>query len=148
MCVHQRAGTRTWICSEVHWSRLTDFTLDMCTPRFLWIPAHRMQINTPRFQEAHLGPDKARTTDCYLNIEGCLKKHMNMHDPAGTLSAKSRLCILQQWANLKTRVKFLCGTCYSVFKEPAAELRRRWGRGTVGSLCRFTEVSLLVSHLV
>lgn len=46
----------TWICSVVHWSRLTDFTLDMCTPRFLWMPAHRMQINTPRFQDAHLGP--------------------------------------------------------------------------------------------
>lgn len=28
----------------------------MCTPRFLWIPAHRMQMNTPMFQEAHRGP--------------------------------------------------------------------------------------------
>ena len=50
----------TWICSWVHWSRLTDFTLDMCTPRFLWIPAHRMQMNTPMFQEAHRGPVKVR----------------------------------------------------------------------------------------
>lgn len=59
----------TWICSEVHWSRLTDLTLDMCTPRFLWMPAHLMQINTPRFQEAHLGPDNARKTDCDLNMD-------------------------------------------------------------------------------
>lgn len=52
----QKQEISTWICSVVHWSRLTDFTLDMCTPRFLWMPAHRMQINTPRFQDAHLGP--------------------------------------------------------------------------------------------
>lgn len=74
----------TWIWSEVHWSRLTDFTLDMCTPRFLWIPAHRMQINTPRFQDAHLGPDKARKTketnqrNQIQKMERCRRKSVNM----------------------------------------------------------------------
>lgn len=48
----------TCICSCVHWSRLTDFTLDIWTPRFLWIPAHRIQMNTPIFQDAHRGPAK------------------------------------------------------------------------------------------
>ena len=30
----------------------------MWTPRFLWIPAHRIQMNTPRCQEAHRGPGR------------------------------------------------------------------------------------------
>lgn len=47
----------TWICSGVHWSRLTDLTLEMCTPRLRWIPAQRIHMNTPRFQEAHRGPE-------------------------------------------------------------------------------------------
>lgn len=46
----------TWICSGVHWSRLTDLTLEMWTPRLRWIPAQRMHMNTPRFHDAHRGP--------------------------------------------------------------------------------------------
>lgn len=49
-------GYFTCICSGVHWSKLTDLTLDIWTPRFRCIPAHLMQIKTPVFQEAHLGP--------------------------------------------------------------------------------------------
>lgn len=64
-----RYENSTWICSEVHWSRLTDLTLDMWTPKFLWMPAHRMQIKTPRFQEAHLGPDNTRDTACVSNLK-------------------------------------------------------------------------------
>jgi len=56
---HCSRSTRvTCICSCVHWSRLTDFTLDIWTPRFLWIPAQRIQMNTPIFQDAHRGPAK------------------------------------------------------------------------------------------
>lgn len=44
-----------WTCSGSHVSKLTDLTREMWTPRFLWIPAQRMQRNTPRFQAAHRG---------------------------------------------------------------------------------------------
>lgn len=37
-------------------SRFTDRTRDMCTPRFLWMPAHRIHRKMPRFHDAHLGP--------------------------------------------------------------------------------------------
>ena len=46
----------TCICSSVHESRLTDLTLDICTPRLRCIPAHLMHKNIPRFHDAHLGP--------------------------------------------------------------------------------------------
>lgn len=46
----------TSICSGVHESRFTDFTLDICTPKFRCIPAQRMHRKTPRFHEAHRGP--------------------------------------------------------------------------------------------
>lgn len=59
----KKGAAGTWICSGVHWSRLTDLTLDMCTPRFLWMPAHLMQIKTPRFHEAHLGPVREKEPD-------------------------------------------------------------------------------------
>ena len=39
-------------------SRFTDFTLEMCTPRLRWIPAHLMHRNIPKFQDAHLGPER------------------------------------------------------------------------------------------
>lgn len=52
----QLHGTFTCICSGVHWSKLTDLTLDMWTPKFRCIPAHLIQIKTPVFQEAHRGP--------------------------------------------------------------------------------------------
>lgn len=51
----------TWTCSCVHWSRLTDLTLEMWTPRLRWIPAQRMQTKMPKFQDAHLGPGTERT---------------------------------------------------------------------------------------
>src|SRR5262249_24429461 len=44
------------ICSAVHWSKLTDLTLEMCTPRLRSMPAHRMQMNTPKFHDVHRGP--------------------------------------------------------------------------------------------
>lgn len=96
----------TWICSEVHWSRLTDFTLDMCTPRFLWMPAHRMQINTPRFQDAHLGPEKGRTVDCNLAKAWTLQKNTNMHDLVETSGANKRLCALYRGPSMKTKLTF------------------------------------------
>jgi hypothetical protein len=43
------------ICSSVHESRSTLFTLLMCTPRDRWMPEHRMQTKTPKFQDAHRG---------------------------------------------------------------------------------------------
>ena len=46
----------TSICSGVQESKLTDLTRDMCTPRLRWIPAQRMHMNTPRFQDAQRGP--------------------------------------------------------------------------------------------
>ena len=51
----------TVICSGVQESRLTLLTLEMWTPRFLWIPAHLMHMNTPRFQDAHRGPESVST---------------------------------------------------------------------------------------
>ena len=44
-------------CSAVQASRLTDFTFETWTPRLRWIPAHRMHRNTPRFHDAHRGPE-------------------------------------------------------------------------------------------
>lgn len=44
-------------CSSVQASRSTDLTLLMCVPKPLWIPEHRMQTKTPRFQLAHLGSE-------------------------------------------------------------------------------------------
>lgn len=51
----------TSICSGVHESRLTDFTLDIWTPKFRCIPAQRIQRKTPRFHDAHRGPVERRT---------------------------------------------------------------------------------------
>lgn len=79
---------RTWICSWVHWSRFTDFTLDICTPRFLWIPAHRMQINTPMFQEAHRGPMKMETGQSSTNYEN-VPAHLCYWDYQATFLLKS-----------------------------------------------------------
>lgn len=59
----------TWICSGVHWSRLTDLTLEMWTPRFRWIPAQRIHMNTPRFQEAQRGPETAETGKALAPLE-------------------------------------------------------------------------------
>jgi len=46
----------TETCSPVHESRFTDLTRETWTPRFRWIPAHRMHRKIPRFHDAHLGP--------------------------------------------------------------------------------------------
>ncbi|KAG8261577.1 hypothetical protein J6590_070018 [Homalodisca vitripennis] len=48
----------TTTCSGVHESKLTDLTLEMWTPRLRWIPAHRIHKKIPRFQDAHLGPNR------------------------------------------------------------------------------------------
>lgn len=56
----------TWICSGVHWSRLTDLTLEMCTPRLRWMPAQRIHMNTPRFHEAHRGPEKEKDEEMFF----------------------------------------------------------------------------------
>lgn len=42
-------------CSSVQESRSTDFTRLMCVPIPRWMPEHRMQMKTPRFQLAHRG---------------------------------------------------------------------------------------------
>lgn len=69
----------TWICSGVHWSRLTDLTLEMWTPRLRWIPAQRIHMNTPRFQEAHRGPETGETSEeprhspSSLSDKGCME---------------------------------------------------------------------------
>lgn len=52
----------TSICSGVHESRFTDLTLDICTPKFRCIPAHRMHRKTPRFHDAHRGPREEDTS--------------------------------------------------------------------------------------
>jgi len=44
-----------WSCSSVQESRSTDLTRLMCVPMPRWMPEHRMQIKTPRFQLAHRG---------------------------------------------------------------------------------------------
>ena len=56
LCLSLDVYVYTWICSGVHWSRLTDLTLEMWTPRLRWMPAQRMHMNTPRFHDAHRGP--------------------------------------------------------------------------------------------
>lgn len=57
----QRWLQLTSICSGVHESRFTDFTLDIWTPKFRCIPAQRIQRKTPRFHDAHRGPVERRT---------------------------------------------------------------------------------------
>ena len=52
----------TSICSGVHESRFTDFTLDIWTPKFRCIPAQRIQRKTPRFHDAHRGPVVGETS--------------------------------------------------------------------------------------
>lgn len=42
-------------CSSVHESKSTDLTRLMCVPIPRWIPEHRMQMKTPRFQLAQRG---------------------------------------------------------------------------------------------
>ena len=51
-----RKSVLTATCSGVQVSRFTDFTLEICTPRLRWIPAHLMHKKIPKFHEAHLGP--------------------------------------------------------------------------------------------
>ena len=59
----------TAICSGVHESKFIDFTLDICTPKFLCMPAHLIHKNTPMFHDAHLGPTK----DGAMNYEASLE---------------------------------------------------------------------------
>lgn len=69
----------TWICSGVHWSRLTDLTLEMWTPRLRWIPAQRIHMNTPRFQEAHRGPETGEKLKVSLGVRSAgtiFKQHV------------------------------------------------------------------------
>ena len=54
-------------CSGVHVSKLTDLTLEMWTPKFLWIPAQRMQRKMPRFHDAHRGPLASQSTQYLLS---------------------------------------------------------------------------------
>lgn len=44
-----------WSCSSVQESRSTDLTRLMWVPMPRWMPEQRMQMKTPRFQEAHRG---------------------------------------------------------------------------------------------
>lgn len=110
----------TWICSGVHWSRLTDLTRDMCTPRFRWIPAHLIQINTPRFQEAHRGPVQ-REEECLIPlISSCssmrwlfpvdLGLHMECKKNVQT-TTKSRVCVCQTAAPERISLSLLHNHC-------------------------------------
>lgn len=106
-----RAWDSTWICSGVHWSRLTDLTRDMCTPRFRWIPAHLMQINTPRFQEAHRGPawrKEKHLLDC-----------RSLPNPLCTVFPPFRVCT---WNVMRTYSQYITS---SVCRKAAAAERDR-----------------------
>lgn len=79
----------TCTCSSVQVSSVTDLTFEMCVPSFLWMPPHRMQRNTPIFQEAHLVPSRSSITNrkhwsaylfvhnqhniCWLHLSGVLQ---------------------------------------------------------------------------
>jgi hypothetical protein len=59
-----------WSCSSVQVSRSTDLTLLICVPIPRWIPEHRMQMKTPKFQLAHRG-SAATVSKGAISIEPC-----------------------------------------------------------------------------
>ena len=77
----------TSICSGVQESKLTDLTRDMCTPRLRWIPAQRMHINTPRFQDAQRGPRMAvtQTEPNTVSLTGPVPFQLTLSPPLNTL---------------------------------------------------------------
>ncbi len=85
----------TAICSAVHWSRLTDFTLLMWTPRFRCIPAQRIQKNTPKFHDAQRGPIHTKKLTLYVYFRKIKSNqqstHLFHHNPRNT-------CCLHLWA--------------------------------------------------
>lgn len=65
---YENSKRLTATCSGVHVSKLTDFTLEMWTPRFLCIPAHRIHKNTPKFHDAQRGPEKIHLSEILLML--------------------------------------------------------------------------------
>jgi hypothetical protein len=74
--------TTLWSCSSVHASRSTDFTRLIWVPMPLCMPEQRIQINIPRFQEAH---------------RGCLLRLQSAHILLGS-SFKRALIVCWFWA--------------------------------------------------
>ncbi len=56
-CVSAENRTKlTSTCAGLQESRVHDFTLETWVPRPLCRPEHPIQINTPKFVDAHRGP--------------------------------------------------------------------------------------------
>jgi len=53
-------------------SRLSDLTLEMWEPRFLWIPEHSMQTSIPRLMEAQSGFSLPQSAQCVFPGMLCL----------------------------------------------------------------------------
>ena len=90
---HEFLLNLTLTCSGVQASKFTDFTFEMCTPKFLWIPAQVIHTNIPRFQEAHLGPKGIKIVNGDQEIlifsnSNLTRTHTSTHRPFARQSAQ------------------------------------------------------------
>ena len=76
--------TATWW--GVHESKFTDFTLEIWTPKFRWIPAQRIHTKMPIFHEAHLGPWKKKKISYFLFDK--TKEFSNKNPPLASQSTQ------------------------------------------------------------
>ena len=92
----------TAVWCGVQESRFTDFTFDIWTPRFRWIPAQRMQTKMPIFHDAHLGPIIQR----FRKINNCFFKRK-----VYSVSIQKRQSISSFFINEKSENIFYFFTC-------------------------------------
>lgn len=88
-------------CSSVQESRSTDLTRLMCVPIPRWMPEHRMQTKTPRFQEAHRGSAQAESIRCQAISVGIVNSRLLRLQSAHTLlgsNFKRLLIVCWFWA--------------------------------------------------
>jgi hypothetical protein len=64
-----------WSCSSVQESRSTDLTRLMWVPMPRWMPEHRMQTKTPRFQLAHRGSEEERSQHSVTHLATRADQH-------------------------------------------------------------------------
>lgn len=109
-------------CSSVHLSRFTDLTLDICVPRFLWIPEQRIHTKTPKFVEAHRGP--SRTSD---RAQRRKKKRGGGFDDS-PLAPQSAQNLFSGCLSISSRMRCCIPAGASFFAMSAAKLVSFWKR--------------------
>jgi hypothetical protein len=113
---HEFLLNLTLTCSGVQASKFTDFTFEMCTPKFLWIPAQVIHTNIPRFQEAHLGPKGIKIVNGDQEIlifsnSNLTRTHTSTHRPFARQSAQYLF-----WSSRSNSMSILvCLSCCFLF---------------------------------